>query len=144
MNTVDHQLDDLLARDRLLAGLVGIFGAISGLLACLGLYGLIEHLTARRTAEIGIRMALGATSRAVMTMVLRDGAGLAVWGVLAGVPASLAAGRVVASQLFHVTPHDPLAIAVASLMMATVALVAAWLPARRAARANPLVALREG
>lgn len=62
----------------------------------------------------------------------------------AGVPAALTAGRLVTSQLFHVTPHDPLAIAVASLTMATVALVAAWLPARRAARANPLVALREG
>ena len=144
VNTVDHQLDDLLARDRLLTGLVSIFGAISGLLACLGLYGLIAHMTARRTAEIGIRMALGATSCAVMTMVLRDGAGLAVCGVLAGVPAALIAGRLVASQLFHVAPHDPLAITVASLTMATVTLVAAWLPARRAARANPLVALREG
>jgi ABC-type antimicrobial peptide transport system permease subunit len=89
-------------------------------------------------------MALGATSRAVMTMVLRDGAGLAACGVLAGVPAALIAGRLVASQLFQVAPHDPLAIAVASLTISMVALVAAWLPARRAARANPLAALREG
>ena len=144
VNTVDRQLDDLLARDRLLAGLVGIFGAISGLLACLGLYGLVVHITARRTAEIGIRMALGATSRAVMAMVLRDGAVLAGCGLLAGVPAALIAGRLIGWQLFHVAPDDPLTIAAASATMAGVALIAAWLPARRAARANPLIALREG
>ena len=144
VNTVDQQLDELLAQDRLLASLVGFFGAVSALLSCLGLYGLIAHLTARRTSEIGVRMALGATSARVLTMVLRDGAMLAACGVATGVPAAILAGRLIASQLFQVGPDDPLTIGSASAVMIAVTLVAAWLPARRAARVNPMVALREG
>jgi predicted permease len=144
VNTVDQQLDELLAQDRLLASLVGFFGAVSALLSCLGLYGLMAHLTARRTTEIGVRMALGATSARVLTMVLRDGAMLAACGVATGVPAAILAGRLIASQLFQVGPDDPLTIGSASAVMIAVTLVAAWLPARRAARVNPIVALREG
>jgi predicted permease len=144
INTVAQQLDDLLAQDRLLATLVGLFAGVAGGLACLGLYGLVAHMTARRTTEIGVRMALGATASSVSSMVLRDGAKLALCGLLVGVPAALLAGRLMASQLFHVGPYDPLTMGFASAVMLAVTVVAAWLPARRAARVNPIVALREG
>jgi ABC-type antimicrobial peptide transport system permease subunit len=105
---------------------------------------LIAHLTARRTTEIGVRMALGATSGSVLTMMLRDGAMLAACGVAAGVPAAILAGRLIVSQLFQVGPSDPLTIGSAAAVMIVVTLMTVWLPARRAARVNPILALREG
>jgi predicted permease len=142
MDTVDEQLDDVLAQDRLLAGLGTFFGALALLLACLGLYGVIAFTTTRRTSEIGIRLALGATRGAVLGMVLRESLTLVLVGIALGVPVALAATRLVASRLFGVTPADPTTALVAALLMLAVATIAAFLPARRAAGVEPVVALR--
>jgi predicted permease len=143
IDTVAEQLDDLLVQERLLARLTGFFGGVAGLLACLGLYGLVAHMTARRTAEIGVRMALGATGRRVLMTTLGDGARLAVVGILIGVPAAIATSRTLRSQLFGVGPYDPGTIAISVTLMIAIALAAAWLPARRASRIDPMNALRE-
>jgi predicted permease len=143
INTVDRQLDDVLAQERLLAALATFFGAIAVLLACLGLYGLLAHMTARRTSEIGVRMALGATSGGVLAMVLRDGLWLVLAGVVVGVPAAIAGTRWMESRLFGVRPTDPVALAGAALLLAAVAALAGLVPARRASRIDPIAALRE-
>jgi predicted permease len=143
INTVDQQLNDVLAQERLLAALATFFGAVAVLLACLGLYGLLAHMTARRTSEIGVRMALGATSGGVLAMVLREGLGLVFAGVVVGVPAAVAGTRWMESRLFGVRPTDPAAIAGAALLLAAVAALAGLVPARRASRIDPIAALRE-
>jgi len=142
IDTVSEQLDDVLVQERLLARLTGFFGGVASLLACLGLYGLVAHMTARRTAEIAVRMALGATRGRVLMMTLRDGARLAVAGILIGVPAAVAISRTLRSQLFGVGPYDPATIGASMTLMLAIAFVAAWLPARRAARIDPMTALR--
>jgi putative ABC transport system permease protein len=144
INTPDEQLDDVLAQDRLLAGLAAFFGGVSGLLACLGLYGLVSHMTARRTSEIGLRIAFGATAGRVLAIVLGEGMRLVCLGILVGAPSALMAMRLIRSRLFHVRPDDPLTLGLAAGLMVAVALVAALVPARRAARLDPMVALREG
>jgi ABC-type antimicrobial peptide transport system permease subunit len=143
LNTVDDQIDDVLAQDRLIAALSGFFGGVAGLLACLGLYGLVAQMVARRTAEIAVRMALGATASGVMLRVMRDGALLAVIGIVVGIPATAAVTPLVAAYLFGVGRFDPATIAVASSLILAVALVATFLPARRAAHVDPAVALRD-
>ena len=143
VNTVDEQLDDVLAQERLLAALATFFGAIAVLLACLGLYGLLAHMTARRTSEIGVRMALGATSGGVLAMVLCDGLWLVLAGVVVGVPAAIAGTTWMESRLFGVRPTDPATLAGAALLLAALAALAGWLPARRASRIDPMAALRE-
>jgi predicted permease len=143
INTVGEQLDDVLVQERLLARLTGFFGGVAGLLACLGLYGLVAHMTARRTAEIGVRMALGATRGRVLTATLAEGARLVAAGLVVGVPAALAASRALRSQLFGVGPYDPGTIALSVTLMIGIAFAATWLPARRAARIDPMAALRE-
>ena len=118
------------------------FAALSLALSVLGIYGVISYSTAQRTQEIGIRMALGANPRDVTRMVLRDAMILAVTGVVAGAVLFLGVGRVLASVLYGIGPRDPLTIALGIVVLAVVALVASYLPARRAARVDPLVALR--
>jgi predicted permease len=144
INTVDDQLDDVLAKDRLLAGLSAFFAAIAGLLACLGVYGLLAQMTSSRTTEIGVRMALGATGGGVLRMVLADGLALVGAGVVLGVLVSVAAMRILRAQLFGVGPTDGWTMAAGAALLASIGLFATWLPARRAARADPMVALREG
>ena len=144
INTIDEQLDDLLAQDRLLTATVGFFASVAALLSCLGLYGLVSHITRRRTSEIGIRMAMGATSTSILRMVLRDGGQLIALGVLAGILLSVAATRLIQAQLFAVGPQDPLTIGAAAMLMVAVAGAAVLLPARRAAKVDPMIALREG
>ncbi|HYL78503.1 MAG TPA: ABC transporter permease [Bryobacteraceae bacterium] len=143
INTVDRQLDDVLAQERLLAALATFFGGVAVLLACVGLYALLAHMTVRRTSEIGVRMALGATSRGVLTMVLREGLWLVLAGVVVGIPAAIAGTRWVESRLFGVRPTDPVALAGAALLLAAVAALAGLIPARRASRIDPIAALRE-
>ena len=118
------------------------FAALSLSLSVLGIYGVISYSTAQRTQEIGIRMALGANPRDVTRMVLRDAMLLAAVGVVAGGLLFLGAGRVLASVLYGIGPRDPLTIAAGVVVLAGVALVASYVPARRAARIDPLVALR--
>jgi putative ABC transport system permease protein len=142
INTVDEQLDDVLARDRLIAGLATFFSSVVGLLCCLGLYGLIAHMVSRRTSEIGLRLALGATRRAVVQLVLTDGMVLIGVGLALGLSASFATTRLISAQLFKISAADPLTIAVATVVLTLFALLAGYLPARRASCVDPLVALK--
>ena len=142
VTTLAAQFTDSLGRDALFARLVGVFSALALVLACVGLYGVVSQAVARRTNELGVRMALGADGRDILRMVLRDAAGLILLGLVIGVPAALAAARVIRSQLFGVGPADPATLVATCALLAGVALVAGFLPARRAARVDPVVALR--
>jgi predicted permease len=142
IDTVDEQLNDVLVQERLVASLSAFFGSLALLLACVGLYGVISFTVARRTSEIGIRLALGATRRQVLWSVLNESLTLVAAGIVIGVPATLAMSRLVASRLFGVGPTDATTIAGAILVMATLAAIAGVLPAQRAARVDPMLALR--
>jgi predicted permease len=142
IKTMDGLIDENLRTERLIAQLSTLFGGLALLLAAIGLYGVLSYAVAQRTGEIGIRMALGAQRRAVTGMILRETGFLIVIGVAAGVPASLACGRLLQSTLFGLKPADPITLAGALGVMLLVAAVAGYLPARRASRVDPLVALR--
>ncbi len=131
-----------LAQDRLLALLSGLLGAISLLLVAIGLYGVMAYSVTQRTGEIGIRMALGAGPASVLSMVLREGFLLVLAGIVIGVALAFASSRAIASLLFGITARDMAAFAGAAGVMALAALLATLLPAQRAARVDPLVALR--
>jgi predicted permease len=128
--------------DRLLARLTSLFGILALTLASVGLYGVMSYLVARRTSEIGVRMALGASRSAVLAMVLRGALGQILVGLAVGIPAALWAGHLMASQLYGVGSYDPLALACAVLVLALCAAAAAFIPARRAASIEPVHALR--
>jgi ABC-type antimicrobial peptide transport system permease subunit len=132
----------VLAQERLTATLSGVFGALAILLACLGLYGLMAYTVVRRTNEIGIRLALGATRADVLGMILHESLVLVAIGIAIGLPATNVATRLISARLFGVTPTDPLTIAAAAALMLAVAAVAGFLPARRASRVDPMRALR--
>jgi putative ABC transport system permease protein len=125
-----------------MATLAGGFGLLALTLACVGLYGLLAYSVAQRTKEIGIRMALGAHASRVVALVLKGGARLVAIGIAVGLPAAWVASRWVASMLFGVTPRDPAAIGGAIVLLTAAAQLAAYLPARRASRVDPLTALR--
>ncbi len=131
-----------LDQEKLIAELVSFFGLLALLLACIGLYGVMAHGVVRRTKEIGIRMALGAERRSIIWMVLRETLVLILVGVAIGVPAAIGAGRLVSSQLFGLGAADPLTLVAATLILTVVAVLAGLLPARKASRVNPLIALR--
>jgi ABC-type antimicrobial peptide transport system permease subunit len=125
-----------------MATLAGGFGVLALILACVGLYGLLAYNVSRRTTELGLRMALGAPPRTVIVMVLRDAVRLVAFGVLAGAPMAWAASRSVQSMLFGLKPTDPGTIAGATLLLTLAALLAAYVPARRASHLDPINALR--
>ena len=125
-----------------MATLAGTLGILALVLASVGIYGLLAYSVARRTREIGVRMALGAERRRVVTLILNGMRRPVVVGVIIGLPVAWAASRSVQSMLFGLKPTDPLAIAGAIVALTIVAHAAAYLPARRAARVDPLVALR--
>lgn len=131
-----------LTQQRLVAQLASFFGLLALLLACVGLYGVLSYAVARRTNEIGIRMALGAQSSNVLWLVLREALSLVGIGVVIGLAAALAATRTAETLLFGLKPHDPLTIALATLLLLVVAALACYLPARRATKVAPLIALR--
>jgi ABC-type antimicrobial peptide transport system permease subunit len=139
---VEDQLDALLVPERATAAFSLFFGALAALLASIGLYGVMAFHTARRTNEIGIRLALGASRRGVLGMVMKETLGLGACGILLGVPGALAGGRMISALLFGVRAMDPPTIAMASLLMIAVAALAGYLPALRAAKVDPMVALR--
>jgi len=122
--------------------LLTIFGGSALLLAGIGIYGLIAYSVQQRTREIGIRLALGAEASSVRNMVVLQGMRLVVLGVAIGIAASFGLTRFIASFLFGVKPVDPLSFAIAPLVLGSVALLAVWVPARRASRVDPILALR--
>jgi predicted permease len=142
VTTQTAQIALSLRQERLFAGLAGMLGTIAIVLAAIGLYGLLSYGVAQRTPEIGIRMALGADRGRVLWMVLRESFGLAAIGLAIGVPAALAGTRLLQSMLFGLAARDPETLTAAAAVMLALALVAGLLPARRAARVDPLVALR--
>ena len=131
-----------LNRDRLIAELSAGLGVLGLLLACIGLYGVMAYAVSSRTPEIGVRMATGAQRFDILRMVLAETLGIAALGVAIGLPISIAATRLLEAQLFAISPSDPLTLVIAIGVMFAVALVAGYLPARRAARLDPVRALR--
>jgi macrolide transport system ATP-binding/permease protein len=142
MASLNEQLARNFNQDRLIARLTELFGLLALVLACLGLYGVTSYSVARRTREIGIRMALGAQRTNVLGLVLRGVMGQLAFGLAIGIPAALAGGRLLASQLYGVKSHDPVILALAAVMLALSALLAGMIPARRAASIDPIEALR--
>jgi len=124
------------------AALFSIFGGLALALATVGVYGVKAYSVARRTREIGIRMALGAQRGTVQWMILREGAVMLVSGVLLGVLLAAATGKLISGRLYDVGALDPLAFTIAPIVLAAAALLATWLPARRATRISPMAALR--
>lgn len=141
-HTMGELVDESVNRDRLIATLSSFFGALALVLASVGLYGVMSYAVARRTNEIGVRMALGAASQNVIWMVLREVLVMVAIGVAVGLPAALACSRLVSSRLFGLSPNDPLTIALAAVVLVVVATLAGYVPARRASRVDPMVALR--
>jgi putative ABC transport system permease protein len=140
----DQQIiKDGLLRERLLATLSSFFGLLAAVLATVGLYGVIAYMVARRTNEIGIRMALGAAPRQILAMVLSEAGRLLAIGVAVGVVLTVAAGRWAASLLFGLKPYDPKTLAAAVVGLGLVAVAASVVPARRAANLDPMAALRD-
>jgi putative ABC transport system permease protein len=142
MKTMTAVVDESLFLERMVAALSVAFGGLATLLAAIGLYGVMSYTVARRTREIGIRMALGAERRTVLWLVLKEVALMVGIGIAAGVPVALALSRVVQSQLFALSAHDPLALVGAAALLGAVALAAGYIPARRATRVDPMLALR--
>jgi len=122
--------------------LMTIFGCIGLILVTVGVYSVLAYSTARKTHEIGIRMALGAERADVLGMVVRTGLRLVVTGIAIGITMSVALGRVIGTQLVGVTAYDPPTLVATTLLLASTAAAASWIPARRAARVDPVVALR--
>ncbi len=143
LETVRRTMEQVLARERLLANLSGAFGLMAIGLAAVGVYGVMSCSVAQLTAEIGIRMALGAQRRAVLWMVLRETVVMLLCGVAVGVPAALIAGRSLASLQLGLKPADPVVIAAAVLVMTAAAIIVACVPARRASRIDAIRALRQ-
>lgn len=142
VRTQDEQIDATMRSERIFADLTAVFGALALILAAIGIYGILAYSVARRTNEIGIRMALGATGNRVMRMVLQEAGWMTVIGLAAGLACALALGRFVASLLYGLKAWDPLTLIGASGLLLLVALVASWIPARRAAGVEPMQALR--
>ena len=142
LDTQAQAIADRLSDERSLARLVSLFGVLALLLATVGLSGTVSYALARRTSEIGIRMAIGASSRDIVGMVLRETFLLVLAGFVIGVPVALAASRLIASRLFGIVPADPVTFVFAAAALALVALIAAYAPAHRASHVDPLVALR--
>ena len=137
------QIAKRVEQERLFATAYTAFGGLALLLACIGLFGLMSYNVSRRTTEIGVRMALGAQRRMVVGMVVRESMLLVAIGAALGLGSALWAGRFVEAVLYGVPAHDPATIATAVTLIAAVAAIAGFLPARRASKVDPMVALRQ-
>jgi len=142
LKTLEGQLDETLLSDRLIATLSGAFGFLATLLASVGLYGVMAFVVARRRKELGLRLALGAAPGGVLWLVMREVVLLLAIGLLIGVPAAIGAGRFVSNQLYGVQPNDPWMAAGTIAVLAAVSAAAGLIPARRASRIDPILALR--
>jgi putative ABC transport system permease protein len=139
---VPTMIHDTLAQERLLAGLSGGFGALAAVLTMVGLYGLIAYSVTRRATEIGVRMALGASRTDILRLVLHETGVLLAIGVVVGSIVAMLGGRAASALLFRVRPDDPAILLASVVLLAVIALAASYLPARRATRIEPIVALR--
>jgi predicted permease len=142
VEAMDAVVSESVSRQRFNMWVMSVFGACAVLLAAIGIYGLMAYSVEQRTQEIGIRMALGARAEQVRTMVVGQGMALAFAGVVVGLAAAFALARLITSFLFGVTARDPLAFAGVPILLTLIALIAVWLPARRASKIDPIVALR--
>jgi len=142
LGTLEQSVGNSVQVSRIVLTLVGLFAATALVLACIGIYGVMAYSVAQRTREMGIRIALGAGAEQVLALVLRDGMKLVLVGLAIGVVGSLGAGQLLSNQLYRVTGTDPLVFAMVAFVLLAVALLACWLPARRATRVNPVEALR--
>jgi putative ABC transport system permease protein len=140
--SMQSMIHDWLLGDRLMATLSGFFGFLAALLATVGLYGVMSYMVVRRTNEIGIRMTLGAGRGEIVGMMVREAGVLLAAGLAGGVALSLAGGRAAGSMLFGLKPYDPVTLALAAVLLSLVAVAASYLPARRATRVDPMIALR--
>ena len=139
---MNERISQSLTTDRTITELSGVFGSLAMILVCIGLYGVISYAVTGRTGEIGIRMALGAQRKAVLWLILRESLLLIAVGVAIGLPVIFAAGRWIASLLFGVKPADIAALGLAAAILFAAGILACYIPARRAARVEPTVALR--
>jgi predicted permease len=142
VRTQREQIDANMQMERTFAALTAGFGVLALALACVGIYGIMAYTVANRRNEIGIRMALGAQPGQVRGMILRESTWLALAGIVAGVGAALALTRLVKTMLYGIEPNDPMTMTAGVLILLAVALAASWIPARRAARVQPMEALR--
>jgi ABC-type antimicrobial peptide transport system permease subunit len=140
--SIAEAMSQQLAKERVTAMLSGFFAFLAVLLACIGLYGLMSYTVTRRTREIGIRVALGAQRGSVLWLVLRETLALALFGIAIGIPTAVLATRLIASMLYGLSPGDIPTVSGVSLLLLLVALLAGYLPARRASAVDPIVALR--
>ncbi|MDQ6886438.1 MAG: ABC transporter permease [Gemmatimonadota bacterium] len=143
IRTLDELVEQSMGQRRLSMVLLGVFAGLALLLASLGIYGVMSYSVTQRTREIGVRMALGAARGSVLGLVMRQGMALALTGVMIGLVGAFALTRLIASQLYSVTPTDPVTFAAVAALLSGIALLATFLPALRATRVDPLVALRE-
>jgi ABC-type antimicrobial peptide transport system permease subunit len=136
------QVNSNFAQQEMIAKLTSLFGILALILASIGIYGVTAYAVEQRTSEIGIRMALGANRKSVLRMVLRSAFEQVAIGLAIGIPVTIFGGRLLASQLFGVAPHDPMVLAITTVVLAAAAFVAAVIPARRAAKTEPILALK--
>jgi ABC-type antimicrobial peptide transport system permease subunit len=142
-HTLADQVNDSLAQERLLALLSGFFGALALIMAMIGLYGTFTYLVTQRQKEFGMRMALGAEPASILSLVMRDLIAVLAGGLVAGILISLAATRVLQQMLFGLAPRDATTMFLATGVLSTVALLAGYIPARRATRVDPMTTLRQ-
>ena len=142
IHTTKQEVDGMLVLEEMIGSLTGVFSVLALVLAAIGLYGVMSYAVVRRTSEIGIRLALGAQTRAVLWMVLKDALVLLGIGLALGLPLTYAVTRLIREQLFGLSPTDPAAFAVAIGVVAGMTVLASWLPALRASKVDPMVALR--
>ena len=143
VKTQSRQIEEALAQEKMLAQLAGFFGALALLLVAIGIYGTLSYAVTRRTGEIGIRMALGARRGEVVWMILRESLIVAAFGLAAGLPVALALSRLAASSLFGVSAYDGVTMVATVALLSAVTAVSGFVPANRAARIEPIRALRQ-
>jgi len=141
-NTLEAIVSESLGQRRLTMALLGVFAGIALLLAVVGIYGAVAYTVEQRTGEIGVRMALGAQTIDVLRLVVRQGMHPVILGLIIGLAGTFAVGRLLAAQLYQISPHDPFLLGAAAIVLAVAALLACLLPARRATRIDPIQALR--
>jgi ABC-type antimicrobial peptide transport system permease subunit len=142
IRTVEDEIGRSLMRERLVATTTALFGGLAVVMAAIGLYGVLAYGVTRRTRELGIRIAIGATTESILWLVLREAGWVLGVGIAVGLGAAWALGRIVSSLLFGIGPTDLLSVTAAVAVLAAVGSLAAWIPARRASKVNPILALR--